>query len=133
MPWKLLEDMSKEEQGDFDREYKKKARFLVDESLDPDTVRVLQHFGYGANTIADVRLSGHDDEDVAARALREGRIVLTSDKDFLDERRFPTQKGPAIIVLPTGEIDSDRFATAIRNFCTSSLNTARCGREQKSI
>ena len=56
-------------------------RFLADESCDFAAVRALRAAGFDVLSVAEA-LAGADDEGVIALALREGRILLTEDKDF---------------------------------------------------
>src|SRR5262249_7529665 len=61
---------------------------------------LLRAAGWNATYAGDVGLLGHDDMDVFAFAAREGRVILTHDTDFLDDRRFPPHRNPGIVVLP---------------------------------
>jgi predicted nuclease of predicted toxin-antitoxin system len=61
---------------------------------------LLRAGGWNATYAGDVGLAGHDDIDVFAFAAREGRIILTHDLDFLDNRRFPPHRNPGVVVLP---------------------------------
>jgi len=56
-------------------------RFLADESCDFAAVRALRTEGFDVLCVAEV-MAGADDESVIALALREGRILITEDKDF---------------------------------------------------
>ena len=56
-------------------------RFLADESCDFAAVRALRTEGFDVLSVAET-MAGADDESVIALALREGRILLTEDKDF---------------------------------------------------
>src|SRR5262249_48000457 len=47
-------------------------------------------------------LSGHDDGDQIAYSLRNGLILVTSDRDYLDERRHPIIHCPAIFLFDFG-------------------------------
>jgi hypothetical protein len=44
----------------------------------------------------------HPDENHSAYALREGRVLITCDRDYLNERRFPLIHCPAIVVFDFG-------------------------------
>ena len=114
MPWKRLDDPDPQTRRALDREFGGKIRFLVDESLDPSLVLALEKLGWKAKSVLDVGLSGRSDEDVLAYAWRKSHMLLTSDKDFLDDRRFPAQRNPGVIILPNAQIDSDSFTTALR-------------------
>jgi len=56
-------------------------RFLADESCDFSVVRILRAAGHDVLAVADV-LPRADDEIIMDRTVREGRILLTEDKDF---------------------------------------------------
>src|SRR5207249_373645 len=55
--------------------------FLADESCDFGVVRALRAAGHDVLAVADVAQRA-DDSDVIQLALKEGRILLTEDKDF---------------------------------------------------
>jgi predicted nuclease of predicted toxin-antitoxin system len=57
------------------------VQLLADESVDFGVVRALRTAGYDVLAIAELE-PGIPDREVAARAFREQRILLTEDKDF---------------------------------------------------
>jgi predicted nuclease of predicted toxin-antitoxin system len=65
-----------------------------------EAARVISEHSLDAVYVGDIGLAGKSDEDVAGYAKREGRIILTHDRDFLDDRRFPMDQNPGVIVLP---------------------------------
>ena len=44
-------------------------------------------------------MGGADDEVVADRLRREGRALITLDKDFCDVRAYPPHEYPGIVVI----------------------------------
>ncbi|MCL6447704.1 MAG: DUF5615 family PIN-like protein, partial [Armatimonadetes bacterium] len=48
---------------------------------------------------------GKSDEDVYKAAYKEDRILLTHDRDFLNDRRFPPYRNPGVVILPGGQGD----------------------------
>ena len=78
----------------------KKTKFLVDEDVNPNVVKVLQEAGYKAEHVSEVGLYGHPDENILAYARRKDRVLLTHDADFLDDRKHPPQNNPGIVILP---------------------------------
>lgn len=56
-------------------------RFLADESCDHAVVRALRDAGYDVDALAERRVRSIDHE-VIEEAFREGRVLLTEDKDF---------------------------------------------------
>jgi predicted nuclease of predicted toxin-antitoxin system len=99
MPWRKRE-IREEDVRRFVATFEGKAKFLVDESFGVEAARVIRDLGWDAEFVCDVALGGRPDEDVMAYAQRERRIILTHDRDFLDDRRFPPHRIPGVIVLP---------------------------------
>jgi predicted nuclease of predicted toxin-antitoxin system len=100
MPWSPL-DVSADEIRATQR-LRKKARFLVDHNVHAETVPFLREDGWNAVTVDEVGLASHSDEDVLAYAQRDDRILITHDRDFLDDRRFPPHRNPGLVVVPVG-------------------------------
>lgn len=115
MTWTLLEEIPKAEKDAFGRRFAKKARFVVGESLGIGVARVLRDFKWNATFTGEVGLSGHSDDDVYAYAFRENRILLTHDRDFLDDRRFPIHRNPGVIVFPGADGNGDALVNALRS------------------
>ena len=78
------------------------SKFLCDENLGDGMAPALRELGYNAIDVWDVGLHGKDDRDVLQYAWKKKRILLTHDRDFLDDRLFPEQSNPGVIVLPGG-------------------------------
>jgi predicted nuclease of predicted toxin-antitoxin system len=97
MPWRKLTG-STEVPPDF----KAKVPILVDESLGRAVADHLREDGFNVVFSHDVGLAGKDDSDVAAYAWREGRMIWTHDKDFLDDNVLPEHRNPGVVVLPGG-------------------------------
>ncbi len=56
-------------------------KFLADESCDFAVVRVLCELGYDVTSVSEISPS-IDDVEVIKLAVKDGRILLTEDKDF---------------------------------------------------
>ena len=56
-------------------------KFLVDECTGMSVVTCLRDEGHDVTAVAEV-MPQADDEEILARAVSEGRIVVTNDKDF---------------------------------------------------
>jgi predicted nuclease of predicted toxin-antitoxin system len=65
-----------------------KPRFYADENFPSVAIKILSELGADLLTVRDVRRHGHPDENHAAEALRLGRILITCDRDYLNDRRF---------------------------------------------
>lgn len=99
MVWKELK-LTKKDETEFKRKFKKKARFLLDENLDPTLAEGMRGLGWKVKSVEDIGLNGHSDEDILAYAQRENLILITNDRDFLNERRFPPYQNPGVVIIP---------------------------------
>jgi predicted nuclease of predicted toxin-antitoxin system len=93
-------DISNQEAIRFLKAFPKVSRFLVDENLGQKLAPSLRHLGYNATDTYTLKLNGRSDEAVFAAAWRERRMLLTKDRDFLDDRRFPRHRNAGVVVLP---------------------------------
>jgi predicted nuclease of predicted toxin-antitoxin system len=110
MPWVNIEasvranpprERERREVEDFVRRGAK-PRFYADENFPSVATECLRRLGADVVTVKEARLTGHPDENHVAEALRLGRILITCDRDYLDERRFPLIGCPAIVVCDFG-------------------------------
>jgi len=91
-----------------------KARFYADENFPFIATRILRRFGAQVETVQEAGLCGHPDEDHAAYALRDGYVLVTCDRDYLDNRRFPLIHCPAIAVFDFGDGSVSEILAAFR-------------------
>ena len=96
------------------RRRKAKPRFYADENFPSSAVQILRHTGARVVTAQEVGLSGHSDEDHTAYALKHGYVLLTCDRDYLDNRRFPLIHCPAIAVFDFGAGSAQEMLQAFR-------------------
>jgi predicted nuclease of predicted toxin-antitoxin system len=75
------------------------ATFKLDENVPIAAADRLRTAGHDVHTVQAEGLAGSSDEQLAHQASREGRTLLTLDKDFTDIRRHPPEESPGIIVL----------------------------------
>jgi len=112
--WVLLENPPKKRLRYILERITGRAKFLVDESLGEGVAQVMRELGHNVKFVPNVGLGGHSDEDVFAFAWRERRVLLTHDRDFLDDRRFPFNRNPGVIVLPGGHGTDHGLVDALR-------------------
>ena len=74
-------------------------KIKLDENLSRHLKGSLLQAGYDTATAFDEGLAGMPDEEVAAAARDEGRMVFTLDLDFADLRKFPPGSSPGIVVF----------------------------------
>ena len=91
---------------------KAKARFYADENFPERAIALLREMGAKVQTSRQAGLNRRSDEDQLAYALRNGLVVVTCDRDFLDERRHPLIKCPAIFIFDFGSGTVDEMRRA---------------------
>jgi predicted nuclease of predicted toxin-antitoxin system len=104
--WYLVTPASKQEIAAFRRRCAKRAKFLLDENIPVGLADGIRRLGWNVKTPTELRAKGRSDEDLIALALRKDRILITCDRDFLNERRFPPHRNPGVIVLHGGGGDT---------------------------
>jgi predicted nuclease of predicted toxin-antitoxin system len=100
---------------------KAKPRFYADENFPSRATNMLRADGAKVSTAQDAQMLHYPDEAHAAYALRQGLILITCDRDFLDERRFPLVRCPAIYVFQFGGGSDDDMRSAFQ--CLASAFT----------
>jgi predicted nuclease of predicted toxin-antitoxin system len=94
-----------------------KTRFLLDANMEPWALYVMRYKQWDVRTsdFANVRRS--DDQAVFSAAWKLGRLLVTHDRDFLDDRLFPFARCPGLLVLPTYDSVSMQFANLLAGAC----------------
>ncbi|MCL4818363.1 MAG: DUF5615 family PIN-like protein [Vicinamibacteria bacterium] len=73
-------------------------RLLVDEDLPRSLARRLTAAGHDAADVRDVGLRGRSDDEIAARARADDRVLLSGDLGFSNILVYPTGSHPGIVV-----------------------------------
>jgi predicted nuclease of predicted toxin-antitoxin system len=84
------------------RRRRAKARFYADENFPRLAVEILRQRGAKVVTVQEVGSKREPDENHTAYSLKHGYILISCDRDYLDENRFPLIHCPAIIVFDFG-------------------------------
>jgi predicted nuclease of predicted toxin-antitoxin system len=88
------------------------SKFLVDEDMPRSTATLLREMGFEVLDARDCGLRGKSDDEVFARAQKEGATILTGDVGFGNLLHFPTGTHAGIIVarfpneISTSELNS---------------------------
>lgn len=98
MSWKKLQ-ITKSELSDLKNAFRKRARLYIDENIEEEITEALKTLGWNIKTYKDFSLAGHPDENHFAKAKQLNRILITQDDDYWDNRRFPIDKHPGVIIL----------------------------------
>ena len=77
--------------------FRHKTHFPVDEDVGTEVAQFLRQRRYNAFFVGDVGLAGRDDTEVYAYAWRENRVLLTHDRDFLDDKKIHCNPGMIVI------------------------------------
>jgi predicted nuclease of predicted toxin-antitoxin system len=102
--WIQMPPLSKAEIAQFNSSTWRRARFLIDENIDPEIACWIRRSKrWHADHVSEVGLAGKDDKAVFAHASKHGQWLLTHDDDFLNDRRFPLYRNHGLVVLPGGD------------------------------
>jgi predicted nuclease of predicted toxin-antitoxin system len=101
---------------------KAKPRFFADENFPVRAVTMLRELGARVETVQEAGRRHHPDENHAAYALANGLVLLSCDRDFLDNKRFPLIHCPAIFVFDFGRGSDAEIKPALR--CLGSVFVA---------
>ena len=94
----------------------KRCKYLVDENLGEGTAWLLRdEWKANVEFAPDVGLSGKSDTEVFAYAWKKCRILITHDRGFLNDRRFPEHRNPGVAVLPGGSGEMKPFYQAVNH------------------
>ncbi|HWB48057.1 MAG TPA: DUF5615 family PIN-like protein [Stellaceae bacterium] len=77
-------------------------KFLVDNALSPIVAERLRREGYDAVHVRDYHLQTDPDDLILARALTEGRILVSADTDFAMLLAQNGESAPSIVIFRRG-------------------------------
>jgi predicted nuclease of predicted toxin-antitoxin system len=83
-------------------------RFKLDENLSRSVAELFRTAGHDVMTVRDQGLRGAPDEQVFEVSVREGRVLVTLDRDLGQVLRFPPGASSGIIVIDSGPRASHR-------------------------
>ena len=91
-------------------------RFLVDNALSPKLAEGLRQAGHDAVHLREIGRQSAPDSEVLARALDEGRIIISSDMDFGDLIAASGLARPSVILFRRVERRTNsRLALLLKN------------------
>ena len=96
-----------------------KPTFYVDENFPRIATALLRTLRARVLTAQELRFSGYPDEHHVAFALKRRTVLVSCDRDYLDERRFSLNQSPCIVVFAFGSGSPDEIWRAYR--CLSSM------------
>jgi predicted nuclease of predicted toxin-antitoxin system len=81
--------------------YRQRVRFLLDENVSSSVHVILTSLGFDAAHSK----RGQTDEELYAAASQERRTILTHDRNFLSNEKFPPNSVPGLVLLHWREFD----------------------------
>ena len=85
-------------------------RFLIDEDTDIAAASALRTRGYDAVAIEEAAGKGAKDPDIRTHAAETDRVLVTTDRDFLDPER---NRDIAVLLVPSAQLDGDEVARRV--------------------
>lgn len=110
--WKKIEYTdSEDELNSIIKAFKKKARFLLDENIDPNIAEDIGNLGYRVTTVYKKGLAGKPDTTLYNYARKKKYVLVTTNtKDFWnDTRKMPLKTSPGIICLESDPGNTDKL------------------------
>lgn len=98
------------------------TRFLADENVEPWALHVMRYKRHDIMDADAARIRGLEDRAVFRKAWGLQRVLITHDRDFLDDRIFPLNVCAGLLVLPVYGRVSLEFGNLL------SASTAMIGR-----
>ena len=85
-------------------DYRGDVGFMLDNDVDLAVVMPWLQGRLGISVVAlPLELRSRSDEEVISEARRQGRILVTHDRGFLNPVRFPPSENPGVVIFPGGE------------------------------
>jgi predicted nuclease of predicted toxin-antitoxin system len=85
----------------------KKLKLCADANVPREIIAELRRAGIPVVAASEEGLAKRSDEEILAWTKRIGRVLLTLDRDFWDDRKFPLRKSPGIIFIDVKSEKSD--------------------------
>lgn len=94
----------------------KKVRILVDEDMPKKSVEFLISLGFDVIYVPSARLKGMANGTLIKKAIKERRIFMTRDQDFLNEKIYPLGSHYGIVVFKLQRQNTKNLLTALERF-----------------
>jgi predicted nuclease of predicted toxin-antitoxin system len=77
-------------------------RFLVDESMPRALAGAIRELGFTADDVRELGLANRPDSEVLAAAAARDAIIITRDREFADECRWPPDHTAGVVLIAPG-------------------------------
>ncbi len=89
-----------------------KIKLLADQNIPQEIIEDLSN-SFSIKSVFDLKLQGHPDENIREEAKKLKRVLLTTDKDFWDEKKHPIKKCFGIICCEAGPEEIDKITISL--------------------
>ena len=104
------------------------ALFKLDENLSVHAGSPLTAAGHGVHTVADEKLGGANDPEIAEACKREQRCLITADLDFAQILDYPPERYAGIIVLRHPEASLEGMVALVAQIVEALATESPVGR-----
>ena len=91
----------------------KKLKLCADASVPREFIDEVRQADIPVETAFEAGLATHDDSDILVWAKRSNRVLITLDRDFWNDRKFPVQNVLGVIFV---DVSPDKVNDALRAF-----------------
>jgi hypothetical protein len=103
--WRPVRESLGYSRSDFEKalsEFRKAPRtsFLFDENLQTNVIRAIRAYGMRVDTVRELGYRHRSDEEILALAWKRKQMLVTYDRDFWDDERFPFGSFAGVLQLP---------------------------------
>jgi hypothetical protein len=93
------------------------TRFLTDANIEPWALHVMRYKRFDVWGCDTANIRGADDQAIFATAWKLKRLLVTHDRDFLDDQLFPFARCSGLLIVPTYGRVSMEFANLLAGAC----------------
>lgn len=94
----------------------KKLKLYADANIPSPVVEELRNAGIPTKTAVEDGIASHPDQKIYQRAKDIGRVLLTMDRDFWNDRVHPLQKGPGVFYIDISPDQPEEAVDALARF-----------------
>jgi hypothetical protein len=77
-----------------------RTSFLFDENVQTNVIRAIRAYGMRVDTVRELGYKRRSDQEVLALAWKRKQMLVTYDRDFWDDERFPFGSFAGVLQLP---------------------------------
>lgn len=94
----------------------KKLKLLADANIPQVLIDELRAAGLVVDSVVEMGISGHPDDNIVQLAKRLHKVILTMDRDFWDDNKHPLRKSPGIIFVDVAPAQVEKAIDGLARF-----------------